>query len=444
MSPTLMSLIMLVVVIACILTKKIPMNFVMFVVPVVCMFALGYNLTEVSGFIMDKISEIFASAGWMLLFGLTYFTMLTETGMFDTIINGFVKLVGNRMNVVIVMAMTTIIGALGYLTANMSTTYLICFPIMIPMFRKFGLNREYAFIICQTAVSAMCFLPWGIGLVVSATMAGCDATELASASIPWGLCFIPVILLQWVYFAWRHKKEHGTLGLPAKAETDGASAEAAAEEEKPNARPKLFWFNLLVFVIVVIALAVFAIPSYLVFVAASIVTAMVNYPKNFDEIWNKAGLTFFNVAVMLLAICFYLAAFNAAPADGSMPSMVNALADAMTGIFPEFLLRYMHVIFLLLCVPIIHFVPYQVYNAMYPLFISVGATFGLDSIAIIAPFVCNLGLATSVTPMNSATYVGCTLCDIDVDHFCNWGGIVMFVSNALVVVIAAVTGVLQL
>lgn len=106
--------------------------------------------------------------------------------------------------------------------------------------------------------------------------------------------------------------------------------------------------------------------------------------------------------------------------------------------------HYMHVIFLLLCVPIIHFIPYQVYNAMYPLFISVGAAFGIGSIAIIAPFVCNLALATSVTPLNSATYVGCTLCDIDVDHFCNWGGVIMFVSNALVVLVAVLTGVLQL
>ena len=444
MNPTTMAVIMLLVVIVGILTKKVPMNFVMFVVPVVCMLMMGYSVTETSSFIMAKISEIFASAGWMLLFGLTYFTMLTESGMFDTIINRFVRLVGNRMNVVIVMIMTTIIGGLGYLTANMSTTYLICFPIMIPLFRKFNLNREYAFIICQTAIGAMCFLPWGIGLVVSASMAGCDATELAKASIPWGLCFIPVIILQWVYFAWRHKREHGTLGLPAKVESGDCVSESVAEEDKPNARPKLFWFNLIVFVIVVVALAVFSIPSYLVFVAASIVTAMVNYPNNFGELWNKAGLTFFNVAVMLLAICFYLAAFNAAPADGSQLSMVNALAEAMTGIFPDFLMRYMYVIFLLLCVPIIHFIPYQVYNAMYPLFISVGAAFGIDSIAIIAPFVCNLALATSVTPMNSATYVGCTLCDIDVEHFCNWGGVVMFVSNALVVLVAILTGVLQL
>ena len=124
--------------------------------------------------------------------------------------------------------------------------------------------------------------------------------------------------------------------------------------------------------------------------------------------------------------------------------MVNALADAMTGIFPEFLMKYMFIIFLILVVPIIHFVPYQVYNTMYPLFISVGATFGYTSMQIIAPFVCNLALATSNTPMNSATYVGCTLCDIDVNRHCNKGGVIMFFTNLVVIAVALLTGVMRL
>ena len=447
MSPTMMAIIMIVVVIAFILWNKVPMNFVFFVVPFVCALALGYTLTETSNAILDQIATVMKSAGWMLLFGLVYFTMLTETGMFDTIIGKFVGLVGNKMNVVVVMAMTTIIGAVAYLTANMSTTYLITFPIMLPMFKKFKMDQRIAFILCQTAISAMCWLPWGIGLVNSAMMAGVSAEELCSASIPWGLCFIPAIILQWVYFAFDHKKKHGTLGLPQDA------VEVAAEEKKTevkeNARPQLFWFNFVVFVCVVVALAYFKVPSYIVFIAACIVTAMVNYPKDFGKIWNKAGLTFFNVLVMLIAICFYLAVFNMSRVDPDTSevlqmSMVNALAGSLTSVFPAFLMKYMFLIFLLLVVPIIHFVPYQVYNAMYPLFISVGATFGMGSMAIIAPFVCNLGLATSVTPMNSATYVGCTLCEIDVDNYTVWGGVIMFFTNLVVILVAALTGVLAL
>lgn len=122
---------------------------------------------------------------------------------------------------------------------------------------------------------------------------------------------------------------------------------------------------------------------------------------------------------------------------------IGALARFM-GVSIHTIKYYDKIGLLILCVPIIYFVPYQVYTAMYPLFISVGASFGMNPIAVIAPYVCNLALATSVTPMNSATYAGCTLCDIDPDSYCRWGGVIMFVSNLLVVLVAVVTGVVKL
>lgn len=442
MSPAILALIMLVVVIVFTVFEKqlkLPVNFVLFTIPVIFSFLMGYNLTDTSNFILTQINTVMQQTGYMLLFGLIYFTMVTESGMFDIIINKVMSIIGTRLNVVGIMILTTVLGAIAYLTANISTTYLIVFPIVIPLYRRFKINRDYAFIIAQTALAAMCWLPWGIGLVMSATMAGTDAETLAVASIPWGLCFIPAIILQYIYFAWRHKKEHGTLGLPEDAE----EIEVTKAEEKEFARPQFFWVNLIIFILAIVALAVFKVPSYLVFIAAAMLTSLINYPKDFGKIWNKAGMTFFNVMIMLLAICFYLAVFNAAPEDGSKLSMVASLAQLLEGIFPAFLMRYMHIIFLMLCVPIIYFVPYQLYNALYPLFISVGASFGLSPIMIIAPFVCNLALATSTTPMNSSTYVGCSLIDREVGPYTRHAAPIMFVTNIIVIIVAAVFGVLH-
>ncbi|HFI0149684.1 TPA: citrate:H+ symporter [Streptococcus suis] len=444
MSPAILALCMLAIIVVFILFEKqlkLPMNFVLFTVPVVFSFFMGYDLTETSNFILTQLSTVMNQTGYMLLFGLIYFVMLTETGMFDVMVNAVMKLIGDRLNVVGVMILTSVLGGIAYLTANMSTTYLIVFPLVIPLYKKFQIDRDFAFIICQTAVAAMCWLPWGIGVIMSATMAGTNAETLAQASIPWGLCFIPAIILQYVYFAWRHKKQHGTLGLPSEAGEE--TTDSKETQEKEFARHDLFWVNFIVFILVIIALAVFKVPSYLVFVAASMVTALINYPKNFGQIWNKAGMTFFNVLIMLLAICFYLAIFNAAPEDGSKQSMVASLAQLLESVFPAFLLNYMHIIFLLLAVPIIYFVPYQLYNALYPLFISIGAAFGLSPIAVIAPFVCNLALATSVTPMNSATFVGCSLIEKEVGPYTRHAAPIMFVTNIIVILTALLTGVLQ-
>lgn len=136
MSPAVLALIMLAIVIVCIVSNKVPMNFVKFVVPVVFCLLMGYNITETSNIILKQISTVMSQTGYMLLFGLIYFVMLTETGMFDIMVNAVIKRIGNKLNVVSVMALTTVIGAIAYLTANMSTTYLVTFPIVIPSLKN--------------------------------------------------------------------------------------------------------------------------------------------------------------------------------------------------------------------------------------------------------------------------------------------------------------------
>ena len=59
--------------------------------------------------------------------------------------------------------------------------------------------------------------------------------------------------------------------------------------------------------------------------------------------------------------------------------MVGALSDALLAVCPDFLLRYIHIIMLLLCVVIIYVIPFQIFNALYPIFISIGAGFGIPA-----------------------------------------------------------------
>lgn len=430
-----MAITMMAAVIVLILTKVIPMNFTLFLVPVAVALILGYNPAEISTMVVEQFATTMRSSGYMLIFGLLYFSMLTETGMFDRIVGSITGLIGSRMNVVIIMVLTTVIAAVGMLTANISTCYLVTFPIMMPLYRKYRFNRVHAFILVQTALAAMCFIPWGVGIAMSAMMAECDTLELASASIPWALCFIPVIIAQWVYFAWLHKKEVGTLGLPEQ----GMSENDAKEENKgkENARPKLFWANLAVFIAVIVALAVYKIPAYFVFIIVSCITALLNYPKTFTDMWNRTGTMIFNIILMLLSISVYIAVF-------AQTGMVESFAQLIVGIFPGGTAKYAFIVLLAVSVPVIRFVPYQLYNAMYPLLIFIGAQFGYTPIEIIAPYVCNLALATGVTPVNASIYVAAPLLETEVDGIVKKGVPIMTVTNILVMVLAAAVGILRL
>ncbi len=426
-----MAIILILIVVATVVTKKVPFNFVLFTVPIICALVLGYSVEETSTFVVEQLASMMKSAGFMLLFAFLYFQMLTEAGVFDTIVSAITTKLGDKMNVIVIMILTTLIGGFSILTGNFTPAYLITFPLMVPLYKKFDFDREAAFIIAQTAMSALCFIPWGIGMAYTASSAGLDADQLAAASLPWGLCFIPAIILQWVYFGIKHKKRVGTF----QAVKD--TVEEAEKKENPNLRPKLFWVNLIIFVIVLVALGIFGIKPYFVFIFATVVTAMINYRDNFGEIFNKVGPMYTNILIMLLAINVYQAVFN-------NTGMVEALSDGLMQVCPQFLLRYIHIIMLLLSVVIIYVVPFQIFNALYPVFISIGAGFGIPAVAIIAPFVCNLSLATSSTPTNSSTYTGCALTETDVQHYCKKAVPVQTVTNAIVILTAVIFHVLKL
>lgn len=430
-STLIMAIVLILIVVATVITKKAPFNFVLFIVPILCALILGYSVEETSTFIVEQLASMMKSAGFMLLFAFLYFQMLTEAGVFDTIVSAITTKLGDKMNVIVIMILTTLIGGFSILTGNFTPAYLITFPLMVPLYKKFDFDREAAFIIAQTAMSALCFIPWGIGMAYTASSAGLDADQLAAASLPWGLCFIPAIILQWIYFGIKHKKRVGTFQA---VKTD---VEEAEKKENPNLRPKLFWVNLVIFVIVLVALGVFGIKPYFVFIFATVITAMINYRDNFGEIFNKVGTMYTNILIMLLAINVYQAVFN-------NTGMVEALSNGLMQVCPQFLLRYIHIIMLLLSVLIIYVVPFQIFNALYPVFISIGAGFGIPAVAIIAPFVCNLSLATSSTPTNSSTYTGCALTETEVQHFCKKAVPVQTVTNAIVILTAVIFHVLQL
>ena len=370
-----MAFILILIVVATVITKKLPFNFVLFIAPVLCALILGHSIEETSTFIVEQLASMMKSAGFMLLFAFLYFQMLTEAGVFDTIVSAITTKLGNKMNVIVIMVLTTLIGGFSILTGNFTPAYLITFPLMVPLYKKFDFDREAAFIIAQTAMSAMCFIPWGIGMAYTASSAGLDANKLAAASMPWGLCFIPAIIFQWVYFGIKHKRRVGTF----QAVTTTVEA-AAQQEENPNRRPKLFWVNFILFILCLVALGIFGIAPYFVFIFATVITAMLNYKDNFGEIFNKVGPMYLNILIMLLAINVYQAVFN-------NTGMVEALSNGLMQVCPSFLLRYLHVIMLLLCVVIIYVVPFQIFNALCVLDFGNDADVGIVLIEQVADVV---------------------------------------------------------
>ena len=439
MSPTLVAILMIALVIGSLFVKRVPMQYALYIVPVFCALLLGYNFTEIGDMFIKQVNTAMQAAGYMCLFAMIYFNMLSQTGMFNTLVKGLLRVTHGRMNIFIVMAMTSLIAAIGMLTATVVTAYLIVFPIMLPFYKKMNFDRSAAMIIAQTAIAAMCFLPWGIAVVNSSMYAGVNAMELSQRLIPVALCFIPVIILQWIYFGFQHKRAGGLMTI-AWTDAEAAEApEAAGKGKKEDfSRPKLFWFNLIVFVVVIALLSLNVMPAYLVFILASFVTIIVDYPNPNDckKLLAQAGNRFFNTLMMLIGISFFIGIFQGT-------GMVQALAESTVNSVPEFLTRYIHIILGLVMVIVIRFIPNRIYNSMYPVLVAIGARFGLAGTDVIAPFVCNMSLATGSSPFTATTHVGTSLLDLDINEYCNKAAVIQTVSNIAILVLAILVGAIR-
>ncbi len=359
----LVAIVMVLVIVLATFQKRIPVYLALMLVPIVAALCLGYPLGEINNSIIDKRNDTMKSAGFLLLFALIYFTMMIETGIFETIVGVLIKPFGSRMNVIILMVLTTALGVLFGLAQQITVTYLVLFPVLLPLYKKLKLDSAYCFILVQTALTMMMWLPWSMGVMNVSVVLGCEPAELSAAASKAAICMVPGILFQWVYMAWKHKKTHGSLFLTVNGEKETERA-AVKEESQKMVRPKLFWPNLIVFLLIMVGLLAFQLPSYLLFMFGAAYMIIFNYPKDFGKLIQKAGKQFMTAFLFMIGISIYLAVFTDT-------GMIDELGGAIATYFPGFLTRYMHVILLAVCVICIRYVPSRVFTMLYPVLISV-------------------------------------------------------------------------
>ena len=436
MDPVVLAILLVVVLFAALLWNKIPTPITMMVIPVIFALIAGYDIFDTATAVANQFNSLMTSVGYMILFSLIYFQVVTECGMFDIIIDKLLSIVGDKINVLVILILTSVISLIVSLTTNITAAYLVTVPIVITLYKRFNVDRIAMIVLIGTSLVIFSFLPWSFGLAMGSQMIGAEINDLSSAAMPWAMCFIPVMILQWVYFTFMHKKKHGTLGLPQ----DASDAEAHAKKENEMARPKLFWFNLALFIAVVLCLTLSGLPAWFVFAAAAFLGTIVNYLKDSGKVWNKAAAPILNILLMLLAVSAYIAVFSYAPEGGT--SLLNALSTWLVGVVPGFLLRYIGVIFVAIAVFIVRLVPYQMYMAMFPMIASVGLAFDIPAVAMIAPLAVVMGMGTAVSPMTATTYVSTAVAEVDIMELGKRGVVYMEVSVLIGMVIAAVFGLM--
>jgi len=428
---------------------------VFILLPILVGFAVGFSPTDMSGYIKDGVSSVSTTA-ILFIFAVLFFGVMNDAGVFDRIVNKVLKVVGG--NVLLLMFATVLIAFIGHLDGSGATTLLIAIPPLLPIYKKMNMRPTSLLRIAVLAMGVLNLMPWAGPTMRAATVLGMEAGSLWATIIPIQIFGIILALAHAVLTGFQEKKRGA--GLPEGATLDLAENKSAEEQEL--ARPKLFWFNLLLTIAVIALLIWDEFPSYVPFMLGVSVALFVNYgatAKMHKKIINlHAGpalmmcSTLMGAAVLMgiLTTSFVLkdgklVAASAKVMEVDLPSVVRCLAGIIESILPAAIGQHLPLVIGILSVPLaLAFDTDSYFFGMLPVIIAIGQGFGVEALPIAVAMVVCRNCATFISPMVPATLLGTGLADVDIkDHIKASFGYV-WVFSILCMIFAVIMGIMPL
>ena len=227
------------------LSKKMHLMVPFVVVPVIAGLFCGFSLPEVLNFAAEGVTGTFNSV-LLCIFAVLYFSVLSETGMFDIMVN---RLVGiTRGNIYIVMVVTVLVAFIGHLDGAYNTTYLIAIPALAPLYKRLNIDRRSLVLLVSLAAAPMTAMAWGQPAKMTVFDPSIDPVVMASSlylvvAIMLGLAVVTSLGFGYYY----SKKNASEIALLRKSFENGGGSQKVDFSDNPLARPKLFWANFALF-----------------------------------------------------------------------------------------------------------------------------------------------------------------------------------------------------
>lgn len=397
---------MIALIVILLLKGKMSPIVVLALIPAAAALILGHGPQEVAGFIKDGIGTT-TSNGILFIFSVIYFGVMSDTGMFDVIVNFLIRRAGN--NVIAVTVATAIIATIAHLDGTTATTVLITIPALYPVYKAMNIDGKILLCLTGACMGVMNLLPWGGPVARAATVLAMDANELWHILIPVQIIGLIFNIVLAVLLGMLAIRQGAGAGKGEVVETD----QKAKDEEAALRRPRLMLFNLALTIGLIAVLSVGYITSYVAFLLALSMALAVNYPslKLQDKLIKKHA-----PAALMISATLFAAGAMVGVFDGT--GMLTDMANAIMHVIPGFLGRFIHVIFGILALPLGLCIGTDAYfYGIMPLVMEVGETYGVASLSTALTMIIGKNLALMVSPLTPATYLAIGLTGTELkDH----------------------------
>lgn len=394
------------ILLAAILTKKMSPLVALITIPIVAALIGGFGM-ETSKFIVAGITNIAPVAG-MFVFAILFFGIVTDAGMLDPVISGILRVVGSRPSRIV--PGTALLALLIHLDGSGAVTFLVTIPAMLPLYTRLGIDRRILACVASLAAGVN-FLPW-TGPMIRAS---------AALHIPVSDIFMPLIPVQLIglvfvfgvaYYLGR--KEEIRLGLTAGAPAGFVQMHELTEAETAIRRPKNFWINIALTVVVLGVMISGKVDPVVMFMIGVVLALMINYP-NADM--QRARIDAHAKAALLMASILFAAGVFTGIMNKS--GMLAAMAKTAVGFVPPEMASHIPAVLGVLSMPLsMLFDPDSFYFGVLPVVAEVSKMLGVEPIQVAqAALLGQMTTGFPVSPLTPATFLVAGLAGIDLaDH----------------------------
>lgn len=381
----------------------------------------------VTGAIMKSISD-FAPTAALLVFAIIYFGLMIDVGLFDPLIRGILRVVGNSP--VRLVVGTAVLASLVSFDGDGSTTFIITVSALLPVYLRLGLSPVVLTVVACMANGVMNIVPWGGPTIRAATVLNVPPDALFLPMLPSMAAAIGVILL----FAFLLGRSEGrrlqVAGVPAgmlmPSASGGTDAEAELEPKErtpdlgtgldPNRdtlRPKLIWFNLALTLILLVMLVMNVLPLALLFMGASAIAILVNFPRSVAE--QSERIKVHGAAIVSVVALVFAAAVLVGVLDGT--GMDAAMASAIVDLVPPELGPWFAVITGLVSIPMTFIMGNDAfYFGVLPVLADAASNYGITPVEMGRASI--VGQPVHMTsPLVPATLLLISLASVDLADF---------------------------
>ena len=394
------------ILLAAILTKKMSPLVALITIPIVAALIGGFGM-ETSKFIVAGITNIAPVAG-MFVFAILFFGIVTDAGMLDPVISGILRVVGSRPSRIV--PGTALLALLIHLDGSGAVTFLVTIPAMLPLYTRLGIDRRILACVASLAAGVN-FLPW-TGPMIRAS---------AALHIPVSDIFMPLIPVQLIGLAfvfgvayYLGRKEEIRLGLTAGAPAGFVQMHELTDAEQAIRRPKNFWINIVLTVIVLGVMISGKVDPVVMFMIGVVLALMINYP-NADM--QRARIDAHAKAALLMASILFAAGVFTGIMNKS--GMLSAMAKTAVGFVPPEMASHIPAVLGVLAMPLsMLFDPDSFYFGVLPVVAEVSKMLGVEPIQVAqAALLGQMTTGFPVSPLTPATFLVAGLAGIDLaDH----------------------------